>query len=85
MIELHQADPELSELLQAEVPHRVEGTPNLSSRLYGPVRKALASRSRELARPGNLDMQAFFPSNMVDAFGHAIILSKAGRAIPCES
>lgn len=76
MIELHQADPELSELLQAEVPHCAEGTPGLSVRLYGPVRKALASRSRELGRPGNLDMQAFFLSNMVEAFGHAIVLRR---------
>ena len=76
MIELHQADPELSELLQAEVPHCAEGTPSLSVRLYGPVRKALASRSRESGRSGNLDMQAFFLSNMVEAFGHAIVLRR---------
>lgn len=76
MVELHLADPELSELLQAEVPHRAEGTPGFSVRLYGRLRKALALRSRELGRPGNLDMQAFFLSNMVEAFGHAIVFRR---------
>jgi AcrR family transcriptional regulator len=76
MIQLHNADPELSELLQTEVPHCAEGTPVLSVRLYGPLRKMLASRSRELGRAGNLDMQAFFLSNMVEAFGHAIVLRR---------
>ncbi len=60
MIELHRAGPELSDLLQAEVPHRAEGTPALPVRLYGPIRKALALRSRELGRTTNLDMQASF-------------------------
>jgi AcrR family transcriptional regulator len=76
MVELHSGDPELSELLQAEVPQSAEGTPGLSVRLYGPLRKALASRSRELGRAGNLDMQVFFLSNMVEAFGHAIVLRR---------
>jgi AcrR family transcriptional regulator len=40
MIKLHQADPELSELLQAEVPHRAAGTPDFSIRLYGPARQS---------------------------------------------
>jgi AcrR family transcriptional regulator len=73
MIELHRADPELSDLLQAEVPHRAAGTPSLSERLYGPVRKALASRATELGRSNNLDMQAFFLSNVIETFGHAIV------------
>jgi AcrR family transcriptional regulator len=76
MIDLHRPDPELSELLQAGVPHRAAGTPALSVRLYGPVRKALASRSKELGRANNLDMQAFFLSNMIEAFGHAIVLRR---------
>jgi AcrR family transcriptional regulator len=76
MIELHSADPELSELLQTEVPHRAAGTPALSERLYGPVRKALAARPAELGRSNNIDMQAFFLSNMIEAFGHAIVLRR---------
>jgi hypothetical protein len=48
----------------------------LAVRLYGPIRKALTSRSRELSRTGNLNMQAFFLSNMIEAFGHAIVLRR---------
>jgi AcrR family transcriptional regulator len=82
MIQLHDADPELSELLQIEVPQRAEGRSGLAVRLYKPLRRALASRSRELARDGNLDMQAFFLSNMVEAFGHAIVLRRpAGLSV----
>lgn len=82
MIKLHHADPELSELLRTEVPQSAEGTPGLSVRLYKPLRKALASRARELDRKGNLEMQTFFLSNMVEAFGHAIVLRRpAGVSI----
>jgi AcrR family transcriptional regulator len=76
MIQLHDADPELSELLHTEVPQSAEGTPGLAVRLYTPLRKALAARSRELGRVGNLDMQSFLLSNMVETFGHAIILRR---------
>lgn len=76
MIELHSADPELSELLQAEVPHRAEGTRDFSVRLHGSFRKALAAHSKELGRKVDLDMQAFFLSNMVDSLGHAIVLRR---------
>ncbi|MGC2299153.1 MAG: TetR/AcrR family transcriptional regulator [Acidobacteriaceae bacterium] len=76
MIEMHEADPELSELLQAEVPHSAAGTPGLAVRLYGPVRKVLAARSGKSRRAVELDMQAFFLSNMVEAFGHAMVLRR---------
>jgi AcrR family transcriptional regulator len=82
MINVHRIDPELSQLLQAEVPQSAAGTPGLAVRLYGSIRKALASRSRELGRANNLDMQAFFLSNMVEAFGHAIVLRRpAGLSV----
>ena len=42
MIEAHATDPELSVLLQAEVPHRAEGTRDFSVRLHGDFRRALA-------------------------------------------
>jgi AcrR family transcriptional regulator len=76
MIQLHDADPELSVLLQTEVPHSAEGTLGLSVRLYEPLRKMLASRPRELDPAGNLDMQSFFLSNMIETFGHAIVLHR---------
>jgi hypothetical protein len=59
MIELHRADPELSDLLHAEVPRRAEGTPALPVQLYGPIRKALALRSENWAGPPILICRLF--------------------------
>jgi hypothetical protein len=76
MIQLHDADPQLSGLLQTEVPQSAEGTPGLAVRLYKPLRKVLSSRAKELGHGGILEMKAFFLSNMVEAFGHAIVLRR---------
>jgi hypothetical protein len=46
MIEAHTVDPELAHLLQAEVPHRANGTRDFSDRLHGAFRRALASHER---------------------------------------
>jgi AcrR family transcriptional regulator len=82
MIETHTVDPELPELLQAEVPHRAAGTLDFSVRLHGAFRKALAAHARELGGRTDLDMRAFFVSNMVEAFGHAIVLRRpAGSSL----
>jgi AcrR family transcriptional regulator len=76
MIEAHTVDPELSHLLQAEVPHRANGSRDFSVRLHGAFRTALASHARELGDRIDLDMRAFFVSNMVDALGHAILFRR---------
>ena len=76
MIEAHATDPELSALLQAEVPHRADGTRDFSVRLHGAFRKALAPHAREFGSRTDLDMRAFFVSNMIDALGHAIVLRR---------
>jgi AcrR family transcriptional regulator len=82
MIEAHAVDPELSDLLQAEVPHRADGTRDFSVRLHGAFRKALAPHVREFASRTDLDMRAFFVSTMVDALGHAIVLRRpAGSSL----
>jgi AcrR family transcriptional regulator len=82
MVEAHTVDPELSELLQSEVPHRADGTRDFSVRLHGAFRNALASHARELGRRIDLDMRAFFVSNMVEALGHAIVLRRpAGSSL----
>jgi AcrR family transcriptional regulator len=73
MLQLHDADPELSGLLQTEVPQSAEGTPGLAVRIYTPLRRALSLRSKELGRGGTPEMKAFFLCNMVEAFGHAIV------------
>jgi AcrR family transcriptional regulator len=76
MIEVHNADPELSTLLQSEVPHRAEGTMDFSLRNHGVFRKALAEHSREFGRKTGPDMRAFVVSNMIDSLGHAIVLRR---------
>lgn len=76
MIEAHMFDPELSDLLQAEVPHRPDDTRDFAVRLHGAFRTALASHATELGRRIDLDTRAFFVSNMVDALGHAIVLRR---------
>jgi AcrR family transcriptional regulator len=76
MIEAHAIDPELSDLLEAEVPHRPDGTRDFAVRLHGAFRTALASHATELGGRIDLDMQTFIVSNMVDALGHAIVLRR---------
>ncbi|MGA3048640.1 MAG: TetR/AcrR family transcriptional regulator [Terracidiphilus sp.] len=83
MVEAHSADPELSELLYSEVPHRADGTSDFSTRLHGAFRAALAPHTRELGRIVDLDTRTFFISNMVDALGHAIVLRRIpGLSLP---
>ena len=76
MIEAHTVDPELSDLLHAEVPHRAEGALDFSVRLHGAFRTALAAHARELGGRIDVDTRAFFVANMVDALGHAIVVRR---------
>jgi AcrR family transcriptional regulator len=76
MIEAHAADPELPDLLQAEVPHRANGTREFAVRLHSAFRSALAPHARELGGRTDLDMRAFVVGNMVDALGHAMVLRR---------
>jgi AcrR family transcriptional regulator len=76
MIEAHTVDPELSDLLQVEVPHRANGTRDFSARLHAAFRTALAPHAREFGGRSDLDTRGFFVSNMVDALGHAIVLRR---------
>ena len=76
MIEAHATDPELSELLQSEVPHRADGTVDFSIRFQEPFRAALAPHERRFGRKIDLDTRAFVIANMVDALGHAVVLRR---------
>jgi AcrR family transcriptional regulator len=76
MIEAHAADPKLSDLLEAEVPHRADGTRDFSVRLHGAFRRAIAPHAREFGSRTDLDMRVFFVSHMVEALGHAIVLRR---------
>jgi AcrR family transcriptional regulator len=76
MIEVHQADPELSVLLQSEVPHRADSTVDFSIRNFSLVREALAIHKKELGGKTDLRMQSFVVIKMIDSLGHAIVLQR---------
>jgi AcrR family transcriptional regulator len=82
MIEAHEGDPELYELLYAEVPHRAEGTKDFTVRLHGAFRLALAARAHELGRRRDLDAMVFVVTHMVDALSHGAVLRRpAGMSL----
>jgi AcrR family transcriptional regulator len=76
MMEAHARDPELSELLQSEVPQRTGETAEFSIRLHGDFRAALAPHARELKRTIDLDIRAFVAANLVEALGHAVLFRR---------
>jgi len=76
MVEAHTIDPELSELLLSEVPHRADGTLDFSIRFHEAFRAALARHVRSLGRQIDLDIRAFVMANMVEALGHAVVLRR---------
>jgi len=76
MIEVHARDPELATLLDSEVPHRADKAGEFSLRVHGALRKALASHTESLGGAVKLDLRAFLLANMLDAFGHAIVMRR---------
>lgn len=76
IVEIHAVDPELSELLHSEVPHRAVGTRDFSVRLHKVFRSALAPHAREFGRKADLDIRTFVVTNMIDSLGHAIVLRR---------
>jgi len=76
MVEVHTLDPELSELLATEVPHRPDGTVDFSIRFHDAFRSALAPHSASFGTKPDVDTRAFIIANMVDALGHAVVLRR---------
>jgi AcrR family transcriptional regulator len=76
MVEAHEGDPELYELLYTEVPHKAEGTRDFAVRLHGAFRLAIAARANELGTPRDLDTVVFVVTNMVDALAHGAVLRR---------
>ena len=76
MIEAHQGDPELYEVLYNEVPHRAEGTRDFAARLHGAFRLAIAARAHELKTKRDLDTLVFVVTHMVDSLSHAAALAR---------
>lgn len=76
MIEAHESDPELYELLYSEVPHKAEGTRDFAVRLHNAFRLAIAARAHELKTPRDLDRVVFVVTHMVEALSHGAVLRR---------
>ena len=76
IVEAHTVDPELSELLQSEVPNRADGTVEFSARFHAAFCRALAPHAKRFGRKVDLDTWAFVMVNMVEALGHAVVLRR---------
>lgn len=76
MVDAHEPDPELYELMQTEVPHRADGTRDFATRLHGVFRLAIASRAHELKKGRDLDSVIFVVTNMVEALSHGAVLRR---------
>lgn len=92
MIEIHAVDPELSALLDSEVPHHTDGAQEFSSRLHSAFRKVLTPHAKSLGGAVKLDIRAFLLGNVLDALGHALVLRRprglslrAARAEVCKA
>lgn len=76
MVEAHETDPELYELLFAQVPHRADGTQEFAVRLHGVFRLAIAARAHEMKKSRDLDKVVFVVTHMVDALSHGAVLRR---------
>jgi hypothetical protein len=76
MVEVHQIDPELFELLLTQVPHRPGDSKAFGVRLHGVMRLAISSREHGLPVGRDLDKVAFVVTHMIDALTHAAVLHR---------
>ncbi len=77
MVEAHEKDPELHELLTTEVPHR--GEAGFQARIEGALHRALSNRARSLKRPHDVDKIVFVLTHMMEAVTHGAVLRRPAR------
>jgi AcrR family transcriptional regulator len=75
MVDAHTADPELGELLSAEVPHRAGGSQDFAVRLDGAFRLAIGARMHGL-KGRDLDKAVFVVTHMVESLCHGAVLRR---------
>ena len=73
LAEAHAANPELHELLSAQVPGRAGGGQSFATRLQGAVRLAIAANQVGPRSPRDLEKAVFIVHNMIDALSHAML------------
>ena len=81
MIDAHTPDPELYELLMAQVPHQADGThgcgtQDFAVRVHGAFRLAISAGMPELKKRGDLDKVVFVVTHMVEALSHGAVLRR---------
>jgi AcrR family transcriptional regulator len=76
MVEAHTADPELSELLQSEVPHHSDDSVEFSIRFHEEFCAALAPHLSALGKRSDIGIRAFVMANLLEALGHAIMFRR---------
>ena len=76
MIDAHETDPELYQLLLTEVPHRAGGTQDFAERLHSAFLLAIASRTHELKKGRNLDKLVFVVTHMVESLSHGALFRR---------
>lgn len=79
MIDAHSADPELHDLLLAQVPPHSGGTKSFADRMHDAFLLALSARSSELRKARNLDTQVFVVTRMVESLCHGAVQQRPAR------
>ena len=76
MVDAHTGDPKLFEMMQAEVPHRAEGTRDFGERLHGAFLLAISARKHEIKGRRDWNTVAFVVTQMVEALSHGAALKR---------
>src|ERR1700722_4080311 len=79
MIDAHLSDPELYDLLLAQVPPHPGGAQPFAERMRGAFLLAISARSSELRKDRNLDKQVFVVTHMVESLCHGAVRQRPRR------
>src|ERR1700739_3843123 len=85
MIDAHSADPELHDLLLAQVPPRSGGAKSFAERMHGAFLLAISARSSELKKGHSRDKQVFGVTHMVEWLCHGAVRQRPPRLSLAES
>jgi AcrR family transcriptional regulator len=79
MIDAHSADPELHDLLSAQVPPHPGGSKSFAERSHGAFLIALSARSGEFKKNRDLDKIVFVVTHMIESLCHGVVRQRAPR------
>jgi AcrR family transcriptional regulator len=73
MIDAHSVDPELHDLLTAQVPPQPGGSKSFADRTHGAFLLALSARTKELKKGRDLEAIVFVLSHMIESLCHGVV------------